>query len=197
MKQALPALILIAFVVSGCTSLRRIDSQVQRFAPATSSATAQACTHARYDFARLPSQQTAAQDALEAMAQDALAAVGMQRAPTASPAPACSVEVALTERSVWDAPDGVGMPSLLGPRGHWAMGGPLFAGLGQRRLYQRELHLVMRERATGQVVFEARVANENPWSDTSAIVPALLQAALQDPGSAGAGVRTVAIDIPR
>jgi hypothetical protein len=194
MKQALSAIFVIALVLSGCSTPRRIDSQVQRFAPAMSSATAQACSHAPYDFVRLPSQQTPDQDALEAMAQDALAAVGMQREPNA---PACSVEVALTQRTVWDAPDGVGMPWMLGPHGHWGMGGPLFAGLGQRRLYQRELQLVLRERASGQVAFEIRVVNEGPWSDTPAIARAMLQAALQDGSAPATGVRTVVIDIPR
>jgi hypothetical protein len=64
-------------------------------------------------------------------------------------------------------------------------------------LYQREVSIVLRHIGTNAVVFESKAVNENPWPDTDAILPALLDAALQGFPNPPSGVRRVAVEIPR
>jgi hypothetical protein len=64
-------------------------------------------------------------------------------------------------------------------------------------LYQREFSIVLRHIGTNAVVFESKAVNENPWPDTDAILPALLDAALQGFPNPPSGVRRVAVEIPR
>jgi hypothetical protein len=64
-------------------------------------------------------------------------------------------------------------------------------------LYQREVNIVLRHIGSNAVVFESKAINDNPWPDTDAILPALLDAALQGFPNPPSGVRRVAVEIPR
>ena len=177
--------------------MRLVDSQVSSFAPAP------VAVGTSYRFDRLPSQQAnaPAQEWLETMTEVALAQVGLQRAD--KPA-ALIAQVQLTQRVESAAIDGPAFGWQLG----WRMGhhggiglgmgsGRLFPGLDDRPNYWRELRLTLRDQATQKVVFESRASHDGPWSDSSAIVPAMLEAALLGFPNPPAGERRVSIEIAR
>jgi hypothetical protein len=194
MYKALSALFLIVFLLTGCSSMRVVDSQVNSFAPASVPA------GSSYRFERLPSQQSnpAAQDQLEAMADEALAKVGLIHNDQAA---RYSVQVSASQRvqqAVLDRP-------AMGWNRGWMMGnggvsmgsGMLFPGLDVRTSYWREVGLVIRERSTQAVVFESHASNDGPWADSDAVLPAMLDAALQGFPEPPTGVRRVNIEIAR
>ncbi len=194
MYKALVALVFIVISLTGCSGLRLVDSQVNAFAPVSVPA------GSRYRFERLPSQQTQpdAQVQLETMAEVALAKVGLTRDDQAA---RYSVQVSATQRAqqtVLDRPAlGWHLGWMFGNGGMAVGGGGLFPGLDQRTSYWREVGLIIRERATQTVVFESRATHDGPWSDSDAVLPAMLDAALQGFPNPPAGVRRVNIEIPR
>ncbi len=166
--------------LTGCASVRLIDSEVSAFS--TLAAVPAAST---YRFERLPSQQTdpQRQDQLEAIAQAALAKVGLLRVGDAPGSPAArysvqmGIQVQRAEIAPWDGwgPRFGGLggfvgvasgPYLLGrARGHGAVVGHI--GIGHFGYgfpypylpppsYLREVSLVLRDTASNQVVFETR-----------------------------------------
>lgn len=201
----------------GCASVRLIDSEVNAF-----STLAAVPAGSNYRFERLPSQQTnpQRQDQLEAIAQAALAKVGLQRVGDApgSPAARYSVQMGInvqrTDVAVWDdwGPGFGGFvgvssgPYLLGRgRGHGAVVGHL--GFGHYGYgfpypylpptYVRDVSLVLRELASNQVVFETRAKHESPWADSLNILPAMFDAALQGFPTPPAGTRQVGVELAR
>jgi len=46
-------------------------------------------------------------------------------------------------------------------------------------------------------VFESRASHDGPWSDSQAVVPAMLDAALQGFPNPPSGTRQVGVEIPR
>lgn len=204
---------------TGCASVRLIDNDVTAFSTLTS-----VPAGSTYRFERLPSQQAYPQqrDQLEAIAQAALAKVGLARVGDApgSPAARYSVQMGINVQSVasalWDdfGPRfggfvGLGSrPFLVGAGpgrvvghlsvgqayGHW--GYPLFY-MPPPPNYVRTVSLVLRDAASNQVVYETHAKNENPWTDSIAILPAMFDAALQGFPTPPVGTRRVNIEIPR
>jgi hypothetical protein len=194
MNKALSALFFIVFLLTGCAGMRLVDSQVSSFA------TVSVVAGSRYRFERLPSQQTnpEAQAQIEAMAEQALTKVGLARDDSAA---RYSVQVWATQRAqqvVLEHP-------TLGWHSGWRVGhGGLFMGSGglfpwmeARTDYWREVGLIMRDRSTEAVVFESHAVHEGPWSDSHAVLPAMLDAALQGFPNPPSGVRRVNIEIAR
>jgi hypothetical protein len=180
--------------MSGCASVRLIDTQVNSFAPQPIAAAAS------YQFDRLPSQAAnpAIQDKLEALAQQALAKVGLVQKDTAT----LRVQVTALQRQETTSTDG-GMQIGFGMGwmfGHGSIGighgGALFPGLDRQTNYWRQVALVMRD-ATGTVVFESHASNDGVWSDSDAVLAAMLDAALDGFPTPPTGVRRVNIEIPR
>ena len=193
MYKALTALFSIVTLLTGCSGMRLVDSQVNAFAPASVPA------GSRYRFERLPSQQAnPAQDRLESLAEQALGQVGLKRDEAVA---RYSVQVSATQRAqqaVLDRPAlGWNLGWMFGNGGVSVGSGMLFPGLDARTSYWREVGLIIRERATQAVVFESRAVHEGPWSDSQAILPAMLEAALQGFPNPPAGERRVNIEIPR
>ena len=196
MYKALAAIILVAFFLTGCTGVRLVDSQVNSFAPKPIP------PGASYRFERLPSQQAQepAQAQLEAMAEQALAKVGLKRNDNT---PGYSVQVTVRQRMESNSIDSPRFGWSLG----WMVGGgqvmlgnrhsALFPGLGAQPNHWREVTLVLRELATQAVVFESRASHDGPWSDSQAVVPAMLDAALQGFPNPPSGTRQVGVEIPR
>lgn len=199
-NKAQTAILLIVFGLTGCSSMRLVDSQVSSFAPRTVPA------GASYRFERLPSQQAqeAAQQQLEAMTELALAKVGLQRGDANAP---FSVQVSATQRQQTYAVDHGGFGWSLGWMGGSGGGGSglvlgmrhgvLFPGLDARVNIWREVSLILRESASQTVVFESKASHDGPWSDSGAVFPAMLDAALQGFPNPPAGTRQVNIEIPR
>lgn len=209
LKRALTALVLTtAFVLAGCSSVRLVDSDVTAFStwggPPPGPQTP-------YRFERLPSQQVVGspQDALEAAAQTSLAKVGMVLSPTVA---RYSVQVMLNmqavDRALYDGFGGFG--------GYGGFGGGFGSGVflgggsrgasvgvsvplsfGEPPFYKRELTVMMRDLRTNSVVFETRALHEGVWSDTAAVLPAMLDSALLGFPQPPPGTRRINVEIPR
>lgn len=206
MVRAIAALCLGVMLLSGCSSIVVVDSDVQAFStlPAMPA-------RAGYRFERLPSQQSnaARQAVLEGMAQQALAKAGMQRDDAA---PAYSVQIGASvqrlARPQWDDPwPGWGLSGryIVNRRGQvvWLGGYGGFGGYyGYPGFYDmpyfvRTVSLTMRDLATHQVVYETHASHDGPWTNTDAILPVMFDAALRGFPNPPQGPRRVDIEIPR
>lgn len=203
MKRLLLALFVI-LLLGGCSSVRLIDTQV--LAISTLPANAPPMTGVRYRFERLPSQNLqAGVDQTEALAQDALARVGLihdEAGATYSVLIGLGVLPYMIDsygRPMSGYGNGYGSFMIGGGSGRW--GGGSMMGLGMRfpptTSYRHEISLILRDLRNSQVVYETRAVHDGPWSDTRNILPALLDAALRDFPNPPAGPRTINIEIPR
>ena len=185
-------LLCAALWLTGCASTRLVDSDVQSF-----SQLAGAPARATYSFERLPSQQAqgAQQSAVEEQARLALAKVGLRQD---SAAPFYRVQAhartdLLAYPDYWDGP-GWGW-------GGWGGGRGFYGGLSMRfpppTLYRREVGLILREAATGNVVYETRAVHEGVWTDNPAVFAAMFDAALCGFPTPPTGPRRIVLEIPR
>ena len=185
-------LLCAALWLTGCASTRLVDSDVQSF-----SQLAGAPARATYSFERLPSQQAqgAQQSAVEEQARLALAKVGLHQD---SAAPFYRVQAharidLLAYPDYWDGP-GWGW-------GGWGGGRGFYGGLSMRfpppTLYRREVGLILREAATGTVVYETRAVHEGVWTDNPAVFAAMFDAALSGFPTPPTGPRRIVLEIPR
>ena len=153
-----------------------------------------------YAFERLPSQQANAEAtaALEAAAMPALAAAGFTPVAT-SAEPAVLVQVGArvnrSERSPWDDPLWWG-----GGFGGWRHGpwrGPNWgASLRiESQRYEREVALLVRDRASGKPLFEARASSEGFDSRATPVLKPLFAAALLDFPRTGINPRRVRVPL--
>lgn len=193
---------LVALVLTGCSAMRLVDSDVNTFtqwqgsngAPGTS-----------YRFERLPSQQAQpvrpndlSQDQLEALAIQKLERLGLVHRPDAA---LLTVQLGTT---------GVVQPASFGQGFHGGSGISLGTGTGgsfigfsfpimrsEPPLYLRELSVVMRDSRSHAVVYETRARHSGVWADARAIWPAMMDAALNGFPNPPAGLRRVNVEIPR
>lgn len=195
----------LALLLTGCAGLSRVDSTVESFArwdatPSGAPAATVPDGPQRYRFERLPSQTdgSGGQARLEALARTVLAARGW----TAADADArWTVQVSATSvrsaRDPWNDPWG---PWRL--RAHVVAGNghvyfaPLFAFPPDPPDQQRQVTLLIREAATGRVVYETRAEHISRWNNTPALWQAMLEAALRDFPKPPAGPRQVQVDLP-
>ena len=190
--------------LTGCASMRLIDSDVVSVAAAPPGMSLQG---AKYRFERLPSQVHNPEAGLaEQQAQAAMTAVGLVRDDAAA---SLSVMVGFSgtqyQADPWGRPLGTGWT----PYGSIAIGsgfGRNFGshvglGVGMRfpppTHYRREVSVVMRDLKSGQVVYETRASHAGPWSDSVPIFATLFQAALANFPNPPAGPRRVNIEVPR
>ena len=192
MKWITLPLLCAALWLTGCASTRLVDSDVQSF-----SQLAGAPARATYSFERLPSQQAqgAQQSAVEEQARLALAKVGLRQD---SAAPFYRVQAhartdLLAYPDYWDGP-GWGWGGL-------GVGRGFYGGLSMRfpppTLYRREVGLILREAATGNVVYETRAVHEGVWTDNPAVFAAMFDAALNGFPTPPTGPRRIVLEIPR
>ncbi len=185
-------------VLAGCASMNQLSAEVSTFGnwPAGRSA-------GTYAFERLPSQQAQADTMgqLEDAAAPALASAGFQ--PVAAGAqPDVLIQVGArisrTDRSPWDDP-----LWWHGGFGYWRYGpwrGPVWGAtwrLDPPR-YDREVAVLVRDRASGAPLFEARASSEGfqRSTDGAALAP-LFSAALVDFPATGVNPRQVVVPITR
>jgi hypothetical protein len=189
-------------LLSGCASMRIVDSDVVSVAAAPAGMNLQG---AKYRFERLPSQAHNPEAGLaEQQAQAAMTAVGLVRDDANA-----QLSVLVGFAGTQYLADAWGRPL---PPGAWspyygsiAMGrgiGPnVGLGMGMRfpppTQYRREVSLLMRDLKSGQVVYETRATHDGPWSDSAQIFATLFQAALANFPNPPAGPRRVNIEIPR
>lgn len=197
MRQTL-TLIAASVALSGCAMLNTLNSEVTTFsqwpagrAPGT------------YVIDRLPSQQSQPerQQVLEDAAQRALEGAGFVPAGPGQPAEysvQLGARVNASERSLYDDP-------------FWWHGG-LFVGRGAYRgsffgsgvgfryvtpSYEREVAVLIRERASGTPLFEARATNDGGSPTIDSLLPAMFEAALKDFPQGGPGPRNVAVPLTK
>lgn len=182
-----------ALGLTGCAALHSVSVEVSSFgewpadrAPGT------------FAFERLPSQQARAAEAerLEALARPALEAAGFRSAAEGA-SPDVLVQVGArstrTDRGPWDDP-----LWWRGSFGYWRYGpwvGPSW-GLSmnmQTPRYEREVALLVRDRASGKPLFEARASNEGFGSLDATTLGAMFRAALMDFPNTGVNPRTVTV----
>jgi hypothetical protein len=205
---------LILLALSGCASVRIVDSQVAAFSklealPAAASA---------WRFEALPSQQNldeaaaARRNKIEAMATAELAKAGFapQPLPTSSSAAAFTVQLSARiqrlDRGPFDAWDGWHGGGLYG----WGLPGRDYVVTGSGRViptpyfprpeppwYVREVALLIRDTKDNRIVYETQARHEGRWADDDAVLPAMLAAALQGFPKPPEGKRMVNIEIPR
>lgn len=182
---------LVGLLLAGCAGTRLVDADVQAFSqlqllpvPTT------------YRFERLPSQQaySAQQDQVEALARAALAKVGLVEDPRA---PHFNAQVyARTDRLL--SPDYWYDP-FWGGWGGWGSG--FYGGISMRfpppTEYRREVGLILRDIASGRVVYETHAQHDGVWSDDLPVFAAMFDAALQGFPVPPAGPRRINVEIPR
>ncbi len=189
--------------LSGCGTLGSVSSEVTSFgawpagrAPGT------------YAFDRLLSQQARAAESttLEDAARAALAKAGFKPA-EAGQAPDVLVQLGAQdigiELPLWDDPlwwHGGFSPWRRGlwPASRLAFGPrPLVLnGYGRFDRYTRQVAVLLRDRATGQPLFEARALSEGATPSRPGILAALFEAALSGFPQANAEPRTVTVVNP-
>lgn len=181
--------------LGGCATLNQLPVEVSTFGtwPAGRKP-------GSYAFERLPSQQARPDlmQALEEAAAPALARAGFQ--PVAAGAtPEVLVQLGLrisrADNPPWDDP-----LWWNGGFGHWRYGpwrGPVW-GVGWRSepaRYDREVALMLRDRASGAPLFEARASSESFQRSAGSALPALFQAALTDFPATGINPRVVTVPL--
>lgn len=191
--------LVLAAVLAGCAGMRLVDSQVLAVANVPVGLQLQG---ARFRFERLPSQVNNPEAGLaEQQAEQALTAAGLVRDDAAAQ---ISVLVGFQGTQYLADPWGQPYPSTWGSvsmgRGvPWGTG--VGVGMGMRfpppTHYRREVSLILRDLASGQVVYETRAFHDGVWSDSMTIFAILFKAALAQFPHPPAGMQRVNIEIPR
>lgn len=184
-------------VLSGCAAMSSLSTNVSSFGewPADRKP-------GSYAFERLPSQQARPQEAqlLESAASAALAKAGFAPA-AAGTEPDVLVQVAArdtrTETSPWDDP-----LWWHGGFGYWRHGPwiaprwSLSATYSSPR-YEREVAVLVRDRASGKPLYEARASSEGLSRSDARLLGAMYEAALMDFPRLGVNPRRVVVPLAR
>ena len=208
MTRTLAALI-VGVALSGCASLHNIDADVSSFSrwpagrgPAT------------YAFERLPSQQAQPQQAqmLEDAARPAIEGSGLVAVPEGG-APDVTVQLGarITETALspyddpfwyggmypWPRPFGYGRyrGSYWGP-----YGGGWYRGYGgyYSPYYDREAAVLIRDKRSGEPLYEARAQSQGPTTGLTTVLPALFVAAMKDfPAGSPTNPRRITVEMAR
>ena len=177
-----------AAVLAGCsTGPRIVEGQVQSFstlvampAPAT------------YRLERLPSQQTPSFEPIAALAEQALARVGLTRDDAA---PRLLVQIGVQADTV----------PRYDPYPAWGFGGWYGRGWGMQGawrfgelppLHRRAVSLMVRDAATQTVVYETSAVHEDVWVSDPAVFGVLFDAALNGFPKPPPGGRQVRLPLP-
>ena len=193
----LAATLAAALALSGCAALNTVSSDVSSFGewPADRKA-------GTYAFERLPSQQAQAAetDALEAAARGALLKAGFKPA-EAGQTPDVLVQVGTSagraDRQPWVDP--IWWRGSFGFYRHGPWIGPRW-GIGMQfdsPRYERTVAVLIRDRASGKPLFEARASHEgNSSAAGTRTLSALFEAALMDFPRLGMNPRRVVVPLP-
>ncbi|MEP7057095.1 MAG: DUF4136 domain-containing protein [Caldimonas sp.] len=197
------SLVLAALLaLGGCAAMKSFDSDVSSYSrwPAERKPTT-------YAFERLPSQQARPeqQQLLEDAARPAVEAAGF--APSSDPQSAdvtvqLGARITATDRSPFDDPFWWG-PGLRRPffypyhaRGFWGPRWPYGWGPRWRDYdYEREVALLIRDRKTGQPLYEARANSDGLTPMVETALPAMFAAALKDFPNGGVNPRRVTVEL--
>jgi hypothetical protein len=187
--------------LTACASLNQLSAEVSSFGewPAGRSG-------ATYAFDRLPSQQEPAQaqavQALETAALGALGKAGFKPvAAGAQPDVLVQVGSRSSRERVGPWADPLWWRGGWGYGTYWRAGSPWHGpgwGLHARWdsvRYEREVALLIRDRASGKPLFEARASNDGPTRGDAAIAAAMFDAAMVDFPKTGVNPRRVTVSL--
>lgn len=176
---------LAAATLAGCASFKTLTSEVSTFGEWPAGRPA-----GSYVIERLPSQQAAPgglQADVEQGAHQALQTAGfVPAAAGATPDVVVQIGARITryDRSPWDDPlwwrpygsrwAGPGWPGGWGPYGPWRWRNT------EPSEYQREVGLLIRDKASGQPLYEARAHTDGITSGGPPVIMAMFSAALKD-----------------
>jgi len=203
--------LIAAAVLSGCASMYNIDADVSSFSrwPADRGT-------ATYAFERLPSQQAQPQQAqmLEDVARPAIEGAGLVAAPEGV-VPDVTVQVGAriseTALSPYDDPFWYGgMYPWHRPFGYRYYGrpywGPYWGGGWHRGYgywgsyspyYDREAAVLIRDKRSGEPLYEARAQSQGPTVGLTTVLPALFVAAMKDfPAGSTANPHRITVEMP-
>jgi hypothetical protein len=194
------SLLVATAALTGCAALRNLDSEVSSYGqwPADRKP-------GSYVFERLPSQQARPeqQQQLEDAARRAVEAAGFTPAADEKSADVSiqlGARVSANERSPYDDPFWWRGGFFYAPypyysrfgRGIW---GPSFGLHYGSPSYEREVALLIRDRKSGQPLYEARASNDGMSSAIASLLPAMFEAALKDFPTGGINPRRVSVQI--
>ena len=188
------SLLLAAALLSGCAGMNRLSSDVSSFGSWASGR-----KPASFTYERLPSQQQLPerQQRLEDAARPALESAGFRQVAdgaTSDYTVQLGAMISTDERYLYDSFGVRGFGRY--PRfGHgWGYGrfGP---GPFASPVFEREVLVLIRDRRTGQTVYETRASNSGHSSALDGVLPAMFEAAMKDFPSSGVNPRRVVTQI--
>ncbi len=196
-RALLGAAVGATLLLGGCAGLNTLTADVSSFGEWQADRKA-----GSYAFERLPSQQARAAEteALEAAARSARAQAGCTAAP-AGATPEVLVQVGIrvgradapwADPFWWRGGFGYWRPNpWVGPRWGYSVQFDMSAR------YEREVALLIRDRASGKPLFEARASHESASTSASgATLAAMFAAALADFPKLGLNPRRVSVTLP-
>jgi hypothetical protein len=183
---------LCAAALAGCASLNTLDTDVSSYSRWPAGRVA-----STYAFERLPSAQARPQQAqmLEDAAREAIERAGFRPPPEGSAADVTvqvGARIVATDRSPFDD------PFWYGPRGVWhrpfvygRYGRPFWGPYGPGPYgafgwgpdfptYEREVAVLIRDKQSGDPLYEARAESEGTSADLARVLPAMFVAAMRD-----------------
>ena len=193
-------------LLGGCASLNNLDNEVSTYG-----AWPGGRKPASYAFERLPSQQAHPehQQVLEDAARGAVERAGF--VPAADPKNAeymMQLGARVTSDGPWYDNDpffwhggwrygfgryGYGFGHGRWGRGPWGYG--FGSGFDYSNSFDREVVLLIRDRQTGQLLYEARASNSGPSAFIERLLPSMFRAAMADFPGAGPNPRTVTVPL--
>jgi len=193
----------LAVVLTGCASLNNLNNEVSTFGPWPAER-----KPATFAFERLPSQQAhpEREQQLEDAARGALEAAGFRAAADANTAEyLMQVGARITTNDPWIYNDplfwrGSFRYGYYGRYGRWGRGPFWGGGFGyydNPPTFDREVALIIRDRQTGQLLYEARASNTGMSTAIAALLPAMFEAAMKDFPGVGPNPRNVTTQISK
>jgi hypothetical protein len=186
----------VALLLAGCATFNNLNNEVSTYGPWPAGR-----QPATFVFERLPSQQLHPehQQQLETAARAALEAAGFRLAPDAAGAEylvQLGARVSSNDPWIYNEPLFWRGSWRYGP-GRWGRWGPGwgFPGPYDAPSFDRQVVLLIRDRRTGQLLYEARADNTGPSVSIDGLLPAMFGAALKDFPSTGPNPRTVTTPI--
>jgi hypothetical protein len=188
-------LVLGAGLLGGCAGMRQLSSEVSSFGDWPAGR-----TPGSFAFDRLPSQQALAE---ETGRVEAAALPALQRAGFSAAADAQSADVLVqvgsrntrSERVIWSEP--AWRHGSFGPVRPAGWYGPGWVWLPAHDFprFEHEVAVLIRDRASGRPIFEARATGEGTSSADDVLLAALFEASLMDFPRLGVNPRRVVVPL--
>jgi hypothetical protein len=193
----------VSVVLGGCASLNNLNNEVSTFGPWPAER-----KPATFAFERLPSQQAhpEREQQLEDAARGAVEAAGFRAAADANSAEyLMQVGARITTNDPWIYNDplfwrGGFRYGYYGRYGRWGRGpfwGGSFGYYDSPPTFDREVALIIRDRQTGQLLYEARASNTGMSTAIASLLPAMFEAAMKDFPGVGPNPRHVTTQISK